>query len=276
QCGRHARNLGWRGASWRRRRLVRRRAGQTRTGRVHRQLRSVPRTDARRRHRTGTRGFALRRPLERQEPCRTLRQDSDHDAGERSRVAHTGADGRCRRAGAEHKSLSRRFHRTDSRRCAPEKDAARRAAAKIVGDRVSMKASTRWVLGVVSAWVAAMAAVITVSGAQQPSSPTVPQGDKSAQQIAFERFQRAERVMNGSCSATGCHTIRPIQTAAKDQEGWTKTVDAMVEKGAKLELPDDKEILIQYLVQQHGPLPEGEGKAILLNTCTICHDLQRV
>jgi len=44
----------------------------------------------------------------------------------------------------------------------------------------------------------------------------------------------------------------------------------------KLELPDDKEILIQYLVQQHGPLPEGEGKAILLNTCTICHDLQRV
>ena len=139
-----------------------------------------------------------------------------------------------------------------------------------------MKASTRWVLGVVSAWMAAMAAVITVSGAQQPSSPTVPQGDKSAQQIAFERFQRAERVMNGSCSATGCHTIRPIQTAAKDQEGWTKTVDAMVEKGAKLELPDDKEILIQYLVQQHGPLPEGEGKAILLNTCTICHDLQRV
>ena len=139
-----------------------------------------------------------------------------------------------------------------------------------------MKASTRWVLGVVSAWVATMAAVITVAGAQQPSSPTAPQGDKSPQQIAFERFQRAERVMNGSCSVTGCHTIRPIQTAAKDQEGWTKTVDAMIEKGAKLELPDDKDILIQYLVQQHGPLPDGEGKAILLNTCTICHDLQRV
>jgi len=123
-----------------------------------------------------------------------------------------------------------------------------------------MKASTRWVLGVVSAWVAVMAAVITVSGAQQPSSPTVPPGDKSPQQIAFERFQRAERVLNGSCSVTGCHTIRPIQTAAKDQEGWTKTVDTMIEKGAKLELPDDKDILIQYLVQQHGPLPEGELK----------------
>jgi hypothetical protein len=61
-----------------------------------------------------------------------------------------------------------------------------------------------------------------------------------------------------------------------DQEGWTKTVDAMIEKGAKFEFPEDKDILIEYLVQQHGPLPEGEGREILLNTCTICHDLQRV
>ena len=59
-------------------------------------------------------------------------------------------------------------------------------------------------------------------------------------------------------------------------EGWTKTVDAMIEKGAKLEMPEDKDILVEYLVQQHGPLPEGEGRLILLNTCTICHDLQRV
>ena len=134
-----------------------------------------------------------------------------------------------------------------------------------------MRPSTRRVLGLVSVWVAVVAVVVS---AQQP--PAAPAGDKSAQQIRFERFQRAERVMNGSCSATGCHTIRPIQTAAKDQEGWTKTVEAMIEKGAKLERPEDKDILIEYLVQQHGPLPEGEGREILLTTCTICHDLQRV
>ena len=137
----------------------------------------------------------------------------------------------------------------------------------------SMKPSTGWVLGLVSAWVVVVAPVIVVSARQ---AGTAPQGDKSPQQIAFERFQRAERVMNMSCSVTGCHTVRPIQTAAKDQEGWTSTVGAMVEKGAKLEFPEDKDILIEYLVQQHGPLPEGEGRAILLNTCTICHDLQRV
>lgn len=135
-----------------------------------------------------------------------------------------------------------------------------------------MKPSTRRVLGLVSAWIAVMAVVVS---AQQPAGAP-PQGDKSPQQVRFERFQRAERVMNGSCSAAGCHTIRPIQTAAKDQEGWAKTVDAMIAKGAKLELPTDREVLIEYLFQQHGPLPEGEGKEILLNTCTICHDLQRV
>src|SRR5437762_1737174 len=135
-----------------------------------------------------------------------------------------------------------------------------------------MTPSTRRVLGLVSAWVVVVAVVV---GAQQPPG-AAPPGDKSPQQIAFERFQRAEHVMNTSCSVTGCHTVRPIQTAAKDQEGWTKAVDAMIEKGAKLELPEDRNILIDYLVRQHGPLPEGEGKAILLNTCTICHDLQRV
>ena len=135
-----------------------------------------------------------------------------------------------------------------------------------------MKPSTRRVLGLVSAWVAVVAVIVS---AQQPPGPS-PQGAKSPQQIAFERFQRAERVMNGSCSVSGCHTVRRIQTSAMDKEGWTKTLDAMIEKGAKLEFPEDKEILVQYLVQQHGPLPEGEGKAILLNTCTICHDLQRV
>jgi hypothetical protein len=129
-------------------------------------------------------------------------------------------------------------------------------------------------VGAVSAWAAVLAVVLS---AQQPPAPAAPPpGEKSPQQIAFERFQRAEKLMNSSCSAANCHTIRPIQTAAMDEEGWTKTVDAMIAKGAKIEGDEDKGILIEYLVRYHGPLPEGEGKAILLNTCTICHDLQRV
>ena len=136
-----------------------------------------------------------------------------------------------------------------------------------------MKPSTRRVVAVVSAWVAVMA--IVVSG-QQPAAPAgAAPTEKSPQQIAFERFQRAERVMNLSCSDAACHTIRPIQTAALDEAGWTKTIAAMVEKGAKI-AADDLPILTEYLVRYHGPLPDGDGKAIVLNICTLCHDLQRV
>jgi competence protein ComEA len=49
----------------------------------------------------------------------------------------------------------------------------------------------------------------------------------------------------------------------------------MVEKGAKIS-DQDLPILIDYLVASHGPLPEGAGKKIMLNTCTVCHDLQRI
>ena len=137
-----------------------------------------------------------------------------------------------------------------------------------------MKRSTRRVLELVFAWVAAMAIVVS---AQQPSgaATAAPQEEKSEQQLLFERYQRGERVMNGSCSAVGCHTIRPIQTAAMDEAEWSKTISAMIEKGAKVDA-EDVPILTDYLVRFHGPLPDGEGKEIVLNICTMCHDLQRV
>ena len=100
-----------------------------------------------------------------------------------------------------------------------------------------------------------MAVVAAVISAQQPSG-AVRQGENSPRQPPLERFQRADRVMNISCSVVGCHTVRLIETSAMDREGWTKTVNVMIEKGAKFESDEDKEIL--------------------LNTCTICHDLQRV
>ena len=97
--------------------------------------------------------------------------------------------------------------------------------------------------------------------------------------MAFGRGQddggltKAERLMNTSCSS--CHELRKIQTQALDADGWKSVVTSMIEKGAKVE-PDNLPILLDYLVKQHGPLPDGPGKTILLNTCTRCHDLKRV
>jgi cytochrome c5 len=96
--------------------------------------------------------------------------------------------------------------------------------------------------------------------------------------IAFAAGQddgisKAEKIVNTTCIS--CHDMRPIQTKALDADGWKKIVDSMVAKGAKV---DNGEIpmVVSYLEETFGPLPEGNGKAILLDKCTVCHDLKRV
>jgi cytochrome c5 len=94
--------------------------------------------------------------------------------------------------------------------------------------------------------------------------------------IAFGAVQetpKAEQILNNNC--TTCHDLRKIQTQALDADGWTKIVDSMIEKGAKVQ-KDDVPMLVSYLEDNYGPLPDGAGKAIVLNKCTVCHDLKRV
>ena len=101
----------------------------------------------------------------------------------------------------------------------------------------------------------------------------------SAAAIAFPAGQpvqqpsRGEIIMNNACMS--CHEYRTIQTQAMDQEGWTKLVNSMIEKGAAVK-KDDLPVLVEYLVEQHGPLPEGAGKKIMLEVCTMCHELHRI
>jgi cytochrome c5 len=88
-----------------------------------------------------------------------------------------------------------------------------------------------------------------------------------------QQADRGEQILNQSCG--DCHDLRPIQTAAKTQEEWTATIDSMIAMGAELKA-DDKPVLIEHLVANHGPIPDGRGKEIVLNTCTMCHDLKRI
>jgi len=89
----------------------------------------------------------------------------------------------------------------------------------------------------------------------------------------LSRSERGEQILGQAC--TRCHDHRVIQVQALDKNAWTEVVDSMVAMGATI-AADDKPILIDYLVERHGPLPDGPGKEILLNTCTMCHDLSRV
>ena len=90
---------------------------------------------------------------------------------------------------------------------------------------------------------------------------------------AAQQPKDGEQIMNASCGT--CHDARPIQTAAKDESGWIQTIDNMIEKGAALS-DSDRAILLLYLVRTHGPMPDGRGKDIVLNICTMCHDLGRI
>jgi cytochrome c5 len=82
-----------------------------------------------------------------------------------------------------------------------------------------------------------------------------------------------EKILNTACTA--CHELRPIETSALDSEGWTKVVASMVDKGAAVK-KEEEPLLVKYLVANFGPLPDGPGKAILLEVCTQCHRLDRV
>ena len=91
--------------------------------------------------------------------------------------------------------------------------------------------------------------------------------------LVAQDTERAERIINQSC--VDCHDIRRIQTAAMTGDAWATTVSTMIEKGAKV-AKEDVPVLVAYLAQNHGPVPAGAGRAILLNTCTRCHDLKRI
>ena len=88
-----------------------------------------------------------------------------------------------------------------------------------------------------------------------------------------QRPSEGQQLVEKRCQ--GCHNLRRVDTAAKDADGWRETIQVMIQDGAEVE---DAEIpvLVQYLTREHGPVPDGPGKQILLNTCTMCHNLQRI
>jgi len=127
-----------------------------------------------------------------------------------------------------------------------------------VRDRIEVE-STALMRGTPGLWICS--AILTMMAAAVTAGQGASQIDKG------------EQVMNVSCAS--CHDLRPIQTQALDSDGWSGVVAAMIDKGAEVAKPDVP-VLVEYLARNHGPLPDGPGKKILLNTCTVCHDLMRV
>lgn len=95
----------------------------------------------------------------------------------------------------------------------------------------------------------------------------------SAAASSAQRPSEGQQLVEKNCQ--GCHTMRRVETAAKNADGWRETIQVMIQDGAEIE---ESEIppMVQFLAREHGPLPEGPGRQIMLNICTQCHNLQRI
>jgi cytochrome c5 len=122
-------------------------------------------------------------------------------------------------------------------------------------------------IGLILAASALTVALAHAAGAAGEPRPFTPMPAQDASALPEELLQK---------NCQGCHDLRPIQTSAMNAEGWTKTIKTMIEDNGAEVREADIPALVKYLVQHHGPVPEGPGRAILLNTCTMCHDLGRI
>jgi cytochrome c5 len=92
---------------------------------------------------------------------------------------------------------------------------------------------------------------------------------------AAQGFDPSQGLAILSRSCTSCHDTRRIETRALDSQGWLDVINRMVTNGAELATLEQL-VLLDYLVRNHGPVPDGAGKELLLNRCTVCHNLSRV
>jgi cytochrome c5 len=113
------------------------------------------------------------------------------------------------------------------------------------------------------------AALLAVGGARLAAADAAP----AAPLTAAQQDEKGERLLQVSCG--GCHDLRPIQASAKDKDGWNEVVQNMLQRGADVS-DADLPVLLNYLVDHHGPMPDGRGKDVVLNVCTMCHDLTRI
>lgn len=95
----------------------------------------------------------------------------------------------------------------------------------------------------------------------------------SAATSSAQRPSEGQQLVEKRCQ--GCHTMRRVDTSAKDANGWRETIQVMIQDGAEVE-ESEIPVMVQFLAREHGPVPEGPGKQILLNICTQCHNLQRI
>lgn len=90
-------------------------------------------------------------------------------------------------------------------------------------------------------------------------------------------------------ACTQCHTVTPILMLRDGPQGWNRTVNEMIMRGAQL-VPKDAEAAVKYLSTNFGPginpmrsgpsepkpLADGDGEGLVESHCLLCHDTGRI
>lgn len=88
-------------------------------------------------------------------------------------------------------------------------------------------------------------------------------------------------LVTGLC--TGCHGLEQVAAYKGTEEDWGGVVYTMRARGLDV-TPEETELIVAYLAKSFpppakkaaAPLPDGEGKDLVMNRCASCHDLVRV
>jgi mono/diheme cytochrome c family protein len=179
-------------------------------------------------------------------------------------------------------------------------------------DRVCAHSSGRSfqsIMTIITARSARKVAALTwalLAGVVLAASQTAgPQGPKLVPKPQQERTGKLELLPGGEGRAlvvqacVQCHDFKNIVSQRKTPAAWRRTVDEMAWRGAPL-MPGEAEVISNYLAKSLGVdkpaaqpgkdartgdadeaklaayLPKGEGRALVLQSCVECHDLESI
>jgi mono/diheme cytochrome c family protein len=82
---------------------------------------------------------------------------------------------------------------------------------------------------------------------------------------------------------SGCHGLDQVAAYKGTEEDWGGVVYTMRQRGLVV-TPEENEQIVAYLAKNFpppakkpaAPLPDGEGKSLVMDRCASCHDLTRV
>ena len=87
--------------------------------------------------------------------------------------------------------------------------------------------------------------VLTACGGAAATATTAPtSGGSTSAGAGLD----GKTILEKTCQA--CHQLTIVERERQDAAGWTRTVDTMIQKGAKL-TTDEKAALIQYLAETY-------------------------